>query len=158
MELLLIRHGKAEGHGHPGGDGARALAEKGHLQAQRVGKFLRDQGMLPDLVLTSPLVRATQTAEGVCAAAGIDPPVVEAWIACGMDPAEALRELAAYRESVPRIAIVGHEPDFSELAEAVTGADPGTIRVKKASVILLTLDPPRPRGTLHFNLWPEFLP
>ena len=157
MELLLIRHGKAESHGHPQGDGARALVERGHDQAARVGEFLRQQDLLPELVLTSPLVRARETAEGVCRAAGIDPPVVEAWLACGMSPREALRELAAYRGSVRRVAIVGHEPDFSGLVEEVIGADPGTVRVKKASVIRLHVSPPQSRGLLEFNVWPAFL-
>ena len=157
LELLLIRHGKAEGHGHPEGDGARALIEKGHRQARMVGDFLVAHDLVPGLVLTSPLVRARQTAEGFCSAAGIDPPVIESWLACGMEPEEALRELAAYRDSVERIAIVGHEPDFSELAEAITGAEPGTIHVKKASVLYFTVDPPRRRGCLHFNVWPTFL-
>lgn len=157
MELLLIRHGKAAAHGHPQGDRARALVESGHNQAARVGEFLVQEDLVPDIVLTSPLVRARETAEGVCRAAGIDPPVVEAWLACGMSPREALRELAAYRGSLRRVAIVGHEPDFSELVEEIIGAEPGTVRVKKASVVLLRVDPPQARGVLQFNVWPAFL-
>ena len=65
MELLLIRHGKAEAHGHPQGDGARALVEKGHRQARLAGEFLVKHGLVPELVLSSPLVRARETAEGV---------------------------------------------------------------------------------------------
>jgi phosphohistidine phosphatase len=122
-----------------------------------VGEFLVQEDLVPDIVLTSPLVRARETAEGVCRAAGIDPPVVEAWLACGMSPREALRELAAYRGSLRRVAIVGHEPDFSELVEEIIGAEPGTVRVKKASVVLLRVDPPQARGVLQFNVWPAFL-
>ena len=63
MEIILLRHGKAEPHGHPQGDAARALVPKGEEQSRRAGDFLRAAGILPEIVLTSPLVRAKQTAE-----------------------------------------------------------------------------------------------
>ncbi|MGE9268083.1 MAG: SixA phosphatase family protein [Verrucomicrobiales bacterium] len=148
MELLLVRHGKAEDHGHPGGDGARALTEKGWSQARRVGAFLKVQDWLPDLVLSSPLVRARETAEGLCAAAGIDGPVIESWLACGMRAEEALAELAAYRETCARVCLVGHEPDFSALASAILQAPWGAIEVKKASVLRFQMNPPRAGGIL----------
>ena len=157
MELLLIRHGKAGPHGHPGGDGARDLVEKGVAQSRKVGEFLKAQDLVPDLALTSPLIRAQRTAEIVCQTCGADAPVVEGWLACGMGPSEALKELAAYRESCNRVAIFGHEPDFSSLAEHIIGADPGGIRVKKASILLLQVDPPRRGGYLEFNIWPSQL-
>ena len=158
MELLLIRHGKAEAHGHPGGDGARDLIAKGQDQSRRVGEFLQRSALVPDLALTSPLVRAKRTAEIVCAVAGADPPVVESWLACGMRPQVALEELSAYRESCHRVALFGHEPDFSMLAEHLLKAESGSIRVKKASVLLLEVDPPHTEGVLQFNLWPSQLP
>ena len=157
MELLLIRHGKAEDHGHPGGDGARDLIEKGREQSHKVGVFLKENDLVPDLALTSPLVRARTTAEIVCETAGADPPVVERWLACGMRPTVALGELAAYRDSCRRVAIFGHEPDFSMLTEHIIGADPGGVRVKKASVLLLSIDPPHREGALQFNIWPSQL-
>ena len=158
MELILVRHGKAEAHGHPRGDGARALTEKGHWQSRRVGRFLRSEELVPDLVLTSPLVRGRETAELLCEAAEVDPPVVQEWLACGMRPSEALRELAAYAETMETVVIVGHEPDFSRLVGHLLGAEAGYVRVKKASVIYLSIEPPRRGGILHFNLWPTQLP
>ena len=159
MELLLIRHGKAEGHGLPGGDGRRDLVAKGEDQSRRVGAFLKKEDLVPDLCLTSPLVRARRTAEIVSEYAGCDgQPVVEAWLSCGMRAETALKELAAYRGACKRVALFGHEPDFSMLVEHLIEADPGTVRVKKASVILLTIDPPHDGGLLHFNIWPTQLP
>lgn len=157
MQLLLIRHGKAEAHGHPRGDGARDLATKGEEQSRKVGKFLKDHELVPDMALTSPLVRARRTAEIVCEIAGADPPVVENWLGCGMRADVALKELAAYNDSCRVVAIFGHEPDFSMLAEHIIGADPGGVRVKKASVILLEIDPPHREGVMQFNLWPSQL-
>ena len=103
MEFLLIRHGKAEAHGHPEGDAARGLIEKGHRQAERVGKFLVAHDLVPDLVLTSPLRRARETAEGFCTSAGIDPPVVQEWLHA-MYPENSLQELAVYSGTCSRVA------------------------------------------------------
>ena len=145
MDLLLLRHGTAEDHGHPLGDGARALVEKGRHQSRNAGKFLARIGCLPEIVLTSPLVRARQTAEEFCAAAGIGEPVEAGWLACGMDPESALEELRAYGE-FGRVMIVGHEPDFSELIGHLVGAGAGRVRMKKGGVALVRL-----YGTLHWG-------
>ena len=159
MELLLIRHGKAEAHGHPSGDGARDLVEKGEGQSRKVGRFLKREGLVPDLALTSPLVRAKRTAEIVCETAGVEgKPVVENWLSCGMRPEVALKELAAYKDTCRTVALFGHEPDFSGLVEHLIGADYGSVRVKKASVILLSVDLRSGQGLLHFNIWPTQLP
>jgi len=89
MELILLRHGKAEDR-HPEGDRFRALVEKGYVQARRGGELLKAANGVPDIVLTSPLVRARQTAEAFCEAAGIPSPVVQNWLACGLDPETAI--------------------------------------------------------------------
>ncbi len=133
MQLLLIRHATAEDHGHPAGDSSRALVEKGQKQARRVANFLCEQDLIPDVLLTSPVLRAKETAE-ILAEGGSPKPTIEPWLSCGMRPEEAVRELRAYRE-IDRVAIVGHEPDFSILVEFLIGANPGTIKVKKTSVL-----------------------
>src|SRR5262245_51925936 len=130
-ELLLIRHAKAEDHGHPSGDASRTLVDDGFDQARRVGEFLRAAEMLPNLVLTSPLVRARQTAETVCESAKISGPVVQHWI-LQLTPDLAMRELMAF-DDFDRVAIVGHEPEFSGFAEWLIGARGSSIEVKKAA-------------------------
>lgn len=154
MELLVIRHAKAEAHGHPQGDAARALVPKGEEQAARIGRFLRRTRRLPDVVLTSPLVRAQQTAEGVCAAAELPTPVVQPWLACGLDPESAVRELAAFTR-FERVALVGHEPDLSSLIGWLLGSTGATIEVKKASVTGLELSSGGRRGRLLFHVPPS---
>ena len=67
-------------------------------------------------------------------------------------------ELAAFAGSCARVAIVGHEPDFSGLVEYLLGTRQGYVRVKKASVILLNVNPPHPGGVMQFNVWPAMLP
>lgn len=147
MELLLIRHGKAESHSFD--DAARALTNKGRDQARRVGEFLEKNNLVPDVTLASPLVRARQTAEVFCQASGAESPIIEPWLACGMRPASAMRELQAYAE-FRRVAIVGHEPDFSYLAEWLLGSQSGGFHVSKASVILFSgVRPPAQGGYLE---------
>jgi phosphohistidine phosphatase len=147
MELILLRHGKAEPHGHPGGDAARALVTKGREQARRAARFLMAVDGLPEIVLTSPLLRALQTAEEFSEAAGLAAPLVQDWLASGMQPETAAAELAAF-SSHRRIAIVGHEPDFSWLAGWLTGG--GLLEVKKGALVSLDVQPPSRRGTLRY--------
>ncbi|MDA7881056.1 histidine phosphatase family protein [Akkermansiaceae bacterium] len=156
MTLYLIRHATADAHGLPGGDFARALIPKGIKQAHRVGNFLRENDLIPDLLLTSPVLRAKETAE-ILAEEGCPSPVVEAWLSCGMHPEQALKELSAFRE-LNSVAIVGHEPDFSGLVESLLGASFYSIPVKKASVISLEIDPPRKKGLLNFSIPCKYLP
>lgn len=153
MELVLLRHGKAE-NAHPDGDFSRALVEKGRKQARRAAKLLKAAGMLPDIVLTSPLVRARQTAEEFCQTADIPGATLQGWLASGMTPENALKELAAFHE-FNRVAIVGHEPDFSGLIQWLLGAS-GGVEVKKGAVACLEINPPSRRGTLLYLIPPKF--
>ncbi|MDG2400064.1 MAG: histidine phosphatase family protein [Akkermansiaceae bacterium] len=137
MTLLLIRHATAAAHGLPGGDFVRNLVGKGQEQSQRVGRFLKKHELTPDVLLSSPVLRAKETAK-ILAEEGCPKPVIEPWLACGMGPEIALQELKAYQE-FNRVAIVGHEPDFSTLVEHILGAETYSIRVKKASIISLEL-------------------
>lgn len=144
MKLYLLRH--AEAVDNAPSDKARQLTEKGLKQAEKVGRFCSGQGIAWDAVLTSPLVRARQTADGVLSQM-VDPPSVEvvAWLASGMDPETALSELTAYRQFVS-ILLVGHEPDFSSLASYLIGAKGNAIRVRKAAMLLLELETVRGGG------------
>ena len=154
MDLLVIRHGTAEAHGHPRGDGARALVEKGWGQARAAGRFLRGIDCLPELVLTSPLVRARETAEGFCEAAGIDGPVEVPWLGCGAYPETVMEELRGYTE-FGRVAVVGHEPDLSELVGHLLGAGHGGVRMKKGAVACVRVSSGMRTGELRFLLPPK---
>lgn len=153
MELVLLRHGKAEPHGHPQGDAARQLVERGRQQARSAARRLALAGRLPDLVLASPLARALQTAEEFCTEVGLEAPLVQAWLACGMAPADALAALAGFSE-FERVMIVGHEPDFSHLATTLLGATGGAVEVKKGALAGFRIEPPSTRGELRFLIPP----
>lgn len=150
MKLLMIRHARAEGFVMD--DSARALTEKGRNQARRVGEFLKSRGLVPEVTLSSPYVRARETAEIFCASAGAGAPLIQPWLACGMRPGEALSELAAFGE-FGTVAVCGHNPDFAHLAETLLGSQTGTVHVGKASVIVFDgVQPPRHGGCLSMAL------
>ncbi len=148
MQLLLLRHGKAQDRS-TGGDFTRELEEKGHEQARHAARILAAAEMLPEIVLTSPVLRAKQTAHTFTAAAAMPGAVVQSWLSCGMSPHTALSELTAFPD-FQRIMIVGHEPDFSELISHCLGSSSVSIEVRKGSVTCIELRPPSPRATLRF--------
>jgi phosphohistidine phosphatase len=154
MDLILLRHGKAEDF-HSQGDSARALVEKGREQARRAGLILQVAGLLPEIVLTSPLVRARQTADEFCQAAGIPGPVVQGWLACGCRPETVAAELAAFHD-FKRVVIVGHEPDFSRYIQWSMGAYGASIEMKKGALACLRVSPPARHGLLVYLIPPKF--
>jgi len=116
--LYLLRHAEAEPH-RPD-DFSRQLTETGIKQARRVGCFMKEQCLRPDLILSSPVVRARETAEIVGKLLGKVDLIEVPWAACGMGPERALAELEAHNR-FKSILLVGHEPDFSALIAALTG-------------------------------------
>lgn len=151
MILLFLRHAEAEPIASS--DSARRLTPKGLEQAAKVGKFFLRSGILPDLILTSPVTRARQTAELVADKLGQAAPVLCPWLACGMSPTTCFEELKAYA-NFEQILLVGHEPDFSAtIGELLGCSEHGSIRVRKASVTSLSLTGLRTgAGELQFAL------
>jgi phosphohistidine phosphatase len=153
MDLILLRHGKAEDF-HSKGDQARALVEKGRKQSRRAGTMLKAAGLLPEIVLTSPLVRARQTADEFCGAASLPGPVVQNWLACGCQPETVAAELAAFHD-FERVVIVGHEPDFSRFIQWSLGAYGASIEMKKGALACLRVSPPARHGVLVYLIPPK---
>jgi phosphohistidine phosphatase len=118
VRVYLCRHAQAA-PGEP--DAARELTPVGFEQARALGERLAGLPRPPRLVLTSPLIRARQTGAEIAAAVGVEARVEEA-LAPGAN-AESLAEALA--GAPDPVATVGHQPDCSEIALALTGADPG---------------------------------
>ena len=114
----LCRHATAA-EGEP--DELRELTPQGVDQARALGRQLAATPDPPGVVLTSPLVRARQTAELVAEETGAEVRV-EPLLAPGAT-VDALR--SAVHDAGGPVATVGHQPDCSEIALAVTGRDPG---------------------------------
>jgi phosphohistidine phosphatase len=120
--LWLLRHGDAE-DGSP--DAERKLTEKGRRQSTAAGAALAALGVKLEACLTSPKVRAAQTAELACEALGVEPEL-EPKLAGGRFDAEALA--AGLGDEV---LLVGHDPDFSMAVHSLTGAQ---VRMKKGGL------------------------
>jgi phosphohistidine phosphatase len=120
--IWLLRHGDAE-DGSP--DAERKLTEKGREQARAVGAALNALGVQLDACLTSPKVRAADTARIACEALGVEPQL-EPKLAGGPFDPEALA--AGLGEEV---LLVGHDPDFSMAVHSLTGAQ---VRMKKGGL------------------------
>lgn len=136
MDLLVIRHGKAETHGPDGSDESRRLTDEGRKQLRRGVGGLRKLVPALDALVASPLVRAVETAEIVAAgyecAAFEQTPVLEP----ERDPRELGAWLAGRDEKV--LAIVGHEPLLSHASSwFLSGLRTSFIELGKAGSLLL---------------------
>jgi len=114
MRLYLVRHAEAASEGP---DDHRPLTASGREQARALGARLRDQGVSPDAILTSPLRRARETGELLGRELGVVPDVDER-LAPGATAA-TLSEAIAGRGGT--VVAVGHQPDCSQIAAALTG-------------------------------------
>jgi phosphohistidine phosphatase len=140
MLLYLLRHAEAEPHRAE--DFSRKLTGKGEKQARSVGTFMADREIRPDLILTSPVLRAKQTALLAAGELGVDGPTEAGWLACGMNPERALAELAGYAK-LGSVMIVGHEPDFSALvAHLLDLGSSASVNISKASLTCIEISRP----------------
>ena len=120
VQLHLLRHAHA---GDPmawdGPDEARPLSPRGERQADRLGRFLAGVGFRTDAIITSPKVRAAQTAEIVAERLGV-PVGIDARLAgdVGLSALEAILRDAGHPVAP---VLVGHDPDFSDLVVKLCG-------------------------------------
>jgi phosphohistidine phosphatase len=121
--IWLLRHGEAA-DGSP--DAERPLTDKGERQSRAAGAALKAMGVEPAVCLTSPKVRAYDTAKLACEPLGVEP-VHEPKLAGGPFDAE---QLAAGLDEGD-VLLVGHDPDFSMAVHSLTGAQ---VRMKKGGL------------------------
>jgi phosphohistidine phosphatase len=108
---VIVRHAEAA-PGSP--DELRPLTSTGREHARSLGLELREQGVEPDAIVSSPLLRARETA----AALGLGTPEVDERLAPGASP-DDIRDAALGRGET--IVIVAHQPDCGQAAAALTG-------------------------------------
>jgi phosphohistidine phosphatase len=159
MKLLLVRHGKAEDRSlftfSAKKDALRALTESGRRDMRKATKGLRKIAPDIDLVATSPLVRARQTAEIVADIFGAPAPLEQSLLSPGSDPAALLDWLE--RQSADVVALVGHEPDLGQFAcLLLSGKTASSLTFKKGACALIEFvaKPIPGRGTLSWLLQP----
>jgi phosphohistidine phosphatase len=114
VRLFIVRHAEAA-DGRP--DELRPLTEAGREQAREVGKQLAANGVRPDAILTSPLLRARETGAEIGRATGVEPEADQR-LAPGAEP-EDVR--AAAQDRGETVVVVGHQPDCGRAAAELSG-------------------------------------
>ena len=158
-QLYLIRHGLAEERGEAWPDDTkRPLTEEGMARLRKEARGLARLGVAVDMMLSSPLVRARQTAEIVAAAFDPRPHVATTdALAPGAQNTAVMADLEKHLRK-GKIAIVGHEPALGELAARLIGTR-HPITFKKGAVCRIDVDtlPPAGPGSLRWFLTPRVM-
>jgi phosphohistidine phosphatase len=163
MELYILRHAIAVERGTPGfeEDSTRPLTPAGEGKMRQIAKGMRALSVDPDLILSSPYVRARQTAEIVAQTFKIpDRLVLTPHLEPGGDPHALLSEIVSHYGDRRRIVLVGHEPFLSELASMLTAGNTDLpIVLKKGGLCKLMVSDLRygACATLEWLLTPRHL-
>lgn len=158
-QLFLIRHGVAEERGEAWPDDTkRPLSEEGMERLQKSARGLVRLDVWIDVVLTSPLVRARQTADIIASAFDPRPSIITVdSLAPGGSYASLVDDLEKHGRKT-RIALAGHEPGIGELAARLIGSR-HSFEFKKGAVCRIDVEaiPPVGPGDLRWFLTPKVL-
>ncbi len=146
MNLYIIRHAIAEQrdeNSNEAEDSQRPLTDQGRKKFRKIARGLSELGVQIDMILTSPYVRAADTAKILRKKLdlGKDQVIVMQDIAPGGDAARLMNEISQKYGNLEGVAIVGHEPALSRLISTLLSGDPTLpIMLKKGGVCCLTVD------------------
>ncbi len=131
--LWFLRHGRADWPDWEQSDDDRPLTKKGRREVKRVVRFCRRLPHQPDLILTSPLPRAWETAKIAADKLGIDMREMKM-----LSPGFKAKSLPGLLDAIDTksVMLVGHEPDFSEAITQLTGA---RVKLPKGGLALVRL-------------------
>ncbi len=159
LSLYLVRHAIAAGRGDAWPDDTlRPLTQDGIAKFRRAARGLAEIGVEVDRILSSPLVRARQTADLLASALRDDPPIVET---AALVPGGAFEDIVgavSKCRGCAAIALVGHEPGIGDLAGRLIGAS-APLEFKKGAVCRIDFDawPPATPGRLRWFVSPKIL-
>lgn len=156
MELYFLRHGLAGQRGEwTGDDSQRPLTEEGQVRMAREAETIAALNLKFDWIVSSPLVRAHQTAEIVARRlSATDRLIIDDRLAPGCGPRQLAAILSDHADATS-LMLVGHEPDFSEMIGHLTG---GRVECKKGSLACVRLtNPVALKGDLTLLLPPRVL-
>lgn len=144
MKLYLLRHGIATERGKEtrGGDAQRPLTPKGRRKMRLIAEAMRGLELSFDLILSSPLLRARQTADIVAREFKLaEQRKLSSHLAPEGDPRDLIRELKQTYRGSRKVLLVGHEPYLSNLtATLLAGQSVIDIHLKKGGLCLLSID------------------
>jgi phosphohistidine phosphatase len=139
LQVYFLRHGKAQSRAAwQGGDDLRPLTEAGEQAVRRSARGMRSMGVVPDVIVTSPLARAKRTAEIVAEELGLlDRLREDKRLGHGFGVG-ALLKIIGREADAAAIMVVGHEPEFSATVAALIGG--GRVELKKGALALVNAE------------------
>ena len=150
MKLIFIRHAAAIDRDAGVTDERRYLTPEGRDSFRKTARTMRNQGIAPDLILTSPLLRAVQTADILAERLKYEGPLVATdELEPGFD-LPGLERLLVKHGDAGEVCFVGHEPDLSDLVVRLLDLPRG-FRFRKGSALRLDADPDNLRGPAAFK-------
>lgn len=151
MNLYIVRHADAVDRGPGIPEGSRYLTPKGRTLFRNTARAMVRAGASLDLILTSPLVRAVQTAEILAERMGFRG---EVRVSGDLSPGfslPGLRRILSDLPPVQEVALVGHDPDLSDLLASLLSLS-AEFRLKKGAAVALKIDSARLTDSAEF-LW-----
>lgn len=141
MKLYLVRHAIAEDLADHEEDSLRPLTDKGRRKMKKIATALKDILVQPDLIVSSPYVRASQTASVLAKGLGYKEEIIYSDFLMPMaEPGDMIREINE-KYSVDELILVGHEPIISSLASNLLADNSDlAINFKKGGVCCLSVD------------------
>ena len=158
LELYFLRHADAgDSAAWAGDDTDRPLSNEGREQATRLGAYLKALKVKPDVVITSPMVRASDTAKlvGELLGRGI---TRDGRLAGGLEADGLAALLGELDAGVGTVLLVGHDPDFSSLVSWLAGAPLSLGKGALARIDLPGGSVGPGRGSLRWLLPPDAIP
>jgi phosphohistidine phosphatase len=142
MDIYLVRHAAAVARGADGiaTDEERPLSEEGWKQAASLGRVFKKRGIIPEMVVTSPLVRAVQTAKELCTVLELTDRHIET--RDELAPDGRPKKLARYLNGLPwqSVILVGHQPDLGSCAGWLLGNKEMQIDFAKGGAAMIRVE------------------
>jgi phosphohistidine phosphatase len=161
VDLYLIRHAEAAALGDNGvtEDADRSLTSRGQEQARKLAAGLNRRGIRFAAIVTSPLLRARQTAEAMVG--GLPQPAPQLQTSDELAPAGKRKRIKRLLAELPadQVALVGHQPDLGELAAWLIGSRKAQLDIAKAGVACIHLEDGvgKGKGSLAWLVTPELI-
>lgn len=157
MILYVLRHGIAEPRRPGRAEAARALTDEGRAKLSRVLKQAKRSDVKPAVILSSPLIRARQSAEMAAEALGYHSEIVETKSLSPRATVEETWEVVRQYQGQPQILVTGHEPHLNNFIAYALEAPSLRLDLKKGALVCIQIDrrAKTPHGVLEWILTPK---
>lgn len=158
MQVYILRHGIAEESHKGGNDADRELTSEGRKKLREVMHMAENVDVLPSLIITSPYLRAVQTAELAMETLGYSEDLLRTDALIPSSDPESVWEEIRVHQGIAQLLLVGHEPLLSRVIAFLLNSPSLLIDLKKGAMVRVDITEfgVRPRGILKWMLVPKF--